>query len=214
MLRNKLQGAALDRHGLEVSLITHSGDESAHGSSTDAASYTLQCRRIVSYTRRLNAHEGSNASPMRFCRRISAGLVLLIGLGPMSYAADLKIVLLDGKSGHPLHWKQVCVSFPAGNAPNPAGQSPECHRTDSIGTVEFPLPDPVPETVNIVLMTNGLVECFAPRTFPLAEAMKAGVVAKNTCGDASTDLTETGEVVLFGHQKSLWRVLRSWDEEF
>ena len=151
---------------------------------------------------------------MRFFRTISVGLLLLFAFGQISYAADLKIVLLDGKSGHPLHWKQICVSFPTGNAPNPAGQSPECRRTDSVGAVEFPLPDPVPETLNIVLLTNGLVECYAPRTFPVADAMKAGVVAKNTCGDASTNLTEPGEVVLFGHQKSLWRVLRSWDDEF
>jgi len=48
----------------------------------------------------------------------------------------------------------------------------------------------------------------------VGEAMKAGVVAKNTCGDASTNLSEPGDVVLFGHQKNLWQVLRSWDEEF
>jgi len=153
---------------------------------------------------------------MRFFRPISAGLLLLCAFGQISYAADLKISLLDSKSGHPLRWKQVCVSFPAGDAAKPTAvdQSRGCHRTDSVGTVEFPLPDPVPETVSIVLLTNGLVECFAPRTFSVGEAMKAGAVAKNTCGDASTDLTEPGEVVLFGHQKNLWQVLRSWDEEF
>ncbi len=71
-----------------------------------------------------------------------------------------------------------------------ADQSRACQRTDSVGTAEFQLPDPVPETINIVLVTNGLVECYAPRTFALADAMKSGVVAKNTCGDASTNLTE------------------------
>jgi hypothetical protein len=153
---------------------------------------------------------------MRFFRPISAGLLLLFAFSQISYAADLKISLLDSKSGHPLRWKLVCVSFPAGDAkiPTAADQPRGCRRTDSVGTVEFSLPDPVPETVNIVLLTNGLVECFAPRTFPLAEAMKAGVVANNTCGDASTDLTEPGELVLFGHQKNLWQVLRSWDQEF
>src|SRR5271170_1652569 len=99
---------------------------------------------------------------MRFSRRISAGLVLLIGLGQVSYAADLKISLLDSKSGHPLRWKQVCVSFPAGDAanakPTAVDQPRGCRRTDSVGTVEFSLPDPIPETVNIVLLTNGLVE--------------------------------------------------------
>lgn len=153
---------------------------------------------------------------MRFFRSISAGLVLLFGFGQVSYATDLKVSLLDGKSGHPLRWKLICVSFPAGDAPQPraADQSRACQRTDSVGTAEFQLPDPVPETINIVLVTNGLVECYAPRTFALADAMKSGVVAKNTCGDASTNLTEAGEVVLFGHQKNLWQVLRGWDQEF
>jgi hypothetical protein len=153
---------------------------------------------------------------MQFFRPISTGLLLLFAFGYISYAADLKVVLLDSKSGHPLRWKQICVSFPAGDAAKPtaADQSRGCHRTDSVGVAEFTLPDPVPETVNIVLLTNGLVECFAPRTFPLAEAMKSGVVAENTCGDASTNLTEPRSVVLFGHQKNLWQVLRSWDEEF
>jgi hypothetical protein len=152
---------------------------------------------------------------MRLSICISAGLVVL-GLSHVSYAADLKVVLLDGKSGHPLRWKQVCVSFPAGDAKTPtaADKARGCQRTDSVGAAEFQLPDPVPETVNIVLVTNGLAECYAPRTFPLAEAMKSGVVAKNTCGDATTNLTETGEVVLFGHQKNLWQALRGWDEEF
>jgi hypothetical protein len=153
---------------------------------------------------------------MRFFRPISAGLLVFFAFGHASYAADLKVSLLDGKGGHPLRWKLVCVSFPAGGAAQPpaADQSRVCQHTDSAGAAEFQLPDPVPETVNIVLLTNGLVECFAPRTFPLAEAMKSGVVAKNTCGDASTKSTEAGEVVLFGHQKSLWQVLRGWDEEF
>lgn len=153
---------------------------------------------------------------MRFSIRISAGLVLLIGLAQISYAADLKIVVLDSKTGHPLHWKQVCISFPDNKGANPTagGQPRWCLRTDSVGTAEFTLPDPVPDTVKVILLTNGLIECFAPQTFPVADAMKAGVVAKNTCGDASTDLTEPGDVVLFGHQKNLWQVLRGWDEEF
>ncbi|MGA2902699.1 MAG: hypothetical protein ABSD98_02630 [Candidatus Korobacteraceae bacterium] len=153
---------------------------------------------------------------MRFCRGISAGLVLLIGVGQISYAADLKIVLLDSKSGHPLRWKLVCVSFPVDNSANPivVGQPRGCRRTDSLGAAEFTLPDPAPDKVDVALGTNGLIECFAPQTFPVADAMKAGVVANNTCGDASTDLTEPGEVVVFGHQKNFWEVLRSLDDEF
>jgi len=153
---------------------------------------------------------------MPLSRHIPAALLLLFGFGHLSYAADLKFVLLDSKSGHPLRWKLVCISFPVGNSANPivVDQPRGCRRTDSSGTAAFTMPDPAPDTVHVVLGSNGLIECFAPQAFPVSAAMKTGVVAQNTCGSASTSTTEAGEVVLFGHQKNLWQVLRSWDDEF
>jgi hypothetical protein len=150
---------------------------------------------------------------MRFCIRISAALVLLFGFANISYAADLKIVLLDGKSGHPLHRKLVCIAFPVGD-PVVTSQPRACRRTDSTGTADFTLPDPIPESVNVELATNNLVPCFSPAKIVLADAMKTGLVAKNTCGDATTDTTETGEVVLYGHQKNVKEVLSSTRDEF
>jgi len=147
---------------------------------------------------------------------ILATLFLLFGLGRVGYAADdLKIVLLDSKDTHALKGKLVCILLPVSDPQGAVVQHPrECHRTDSGGVATFPLPDPAPETVEVILGSNGLVPCFKPQTFKIAEAMTDGMVAKNTCSDASTDTTETGELVLFVHQKGIKEALDSTRNEF
>jgi hypothetical protein len=153
--------------------------------------------------------------PLRF-RRYAFAWLLLFGLGRMANAAvDLKVVVLDSKDGHALKGKLVCISLPLANPSDPVVQHPrDCQRTDSGGTATFSLREPAPQTVDITLASDGLVPCFSPHTFPLADAMKVGLVANNTCGSASTDTTETGEVVVFGHQKSLKEAMNSVRNEF
>lgn len=152
---------------------------------------------------------------MRLRARITTALLLGFGLGCLSHAADLKIVVLDSKTGHGLHGKLVCLSVPASKAEGPVVYpSRECRRTDSGGTATFALTDPAPETVKVELSTNGLVPCFASQPFVVADAMKNGTVAKNTCGGAETSTTETSEVVLFAHQKSIKEALGSTRNEF
>ena len=83
-----------------------------------------------------------------------------------------------------------------------------------MGAATFVLPNPPPETVNVAPATSGLIPCFPPNAFHVADAMKEGVVAENTCGDAATETTQAGEVVLFAHQKSIREVLNSTRGEF
>ncbi len=144
------------------------------------------------------------------------GLVLLLLLGSVSYAADdLKVVVLDSKDGHGLRGKLVCITLPTDpREPVVLEQTRVCHRTDSTGTAPFRLEDPVPEKVDITFSSDGLVPCFSQHSFVVADAMKMGTVAKNTCGDASTDTTEAGEVVLFGHQKSIKEAMDTVRNEF
>jgi len=153
--------------------------------------------------------------PIRFLRYAIAGLLLLVGLGRFGYASDdLKIVLLDSKDGHALKGKLVCISWP-GDAYDPVVQHRrDCQRTDSGGTATFSMDDPVPPKVDVTLSSNGLISCFSPETFDTADAMKGGMVARNTCGSASTDTTEDGEVVVFAHQKSLKEAVNSVRNEF
>ncbi len=151
---------------------------------------------------------------MRVRNQISLCL-LLFGLVHFSQASDLNIVLLDSNSGHPLRGKLVCISFPAADSQGPViSKVRDCHRTDSVGTAAFSLPDPEPEKVEVAPASNGLVSCFSPHTFAVAEAMKTGVVAENTCGDATTDTTQTGEVVLYVHQKGVRETVGSVRNEF
>lgn len=150
---------------------------------------------------------------MRFCRHISAALLLLLSLGAAGYAADLKIVVLDSKDGHPLRSKLVCVTFPTKD-PIAVNQPRMCNRTDTTGAATFLLPDPAPESVKVDLASNNLVPCFASQAFSVAVAMKDGLVAKNTCGGGTTDTTETKELVVYGHQKGMKEVLGSTRDEF
>ena len=150
---------------------------------------------------------------MRLSNLSLAVWLLLLGLGTFANAADdLKVVVLDSKTGHSLRGKLVCITFPSSE---PVVEKPRaCQRTDSTGTAAFSLPDPAPEKVDVALSTNGLVPCFSPHTFVIADAIKIGLVARNTCGDATTDTTETGELVVYGHQKGIKETLNSSRNEF
>ncbi len=150
---------------------------------------------------------------MQFLKQIAAASFLLAGFVHIASATDLKIVLLDSKTGRPMHSKLVCVVFPS-TEPIVANQARMCSRTDGTGTATFRLPDSDPQTVKVELATNNLESCFRSQAYSIAEAMKDGLVAENTCGDSTTDTTETGELVLYGHQKSVKEVLGTTRDEF
>jgi hypothetical protein len=155
-------------------------------------------------------------SSVQSLKNISCGLLLLVALAGTALAGDdLKIVVLDSSTGHALRGKLVCIIFPVSNPADPVVERPrECRRTDSAGTAAFPLPDPMPAKVEVFFSTNGLIPCFSPHTVVPADAMGKGMVMDNTCGDASTDTTETGEVILFAHQKTLREAMESVRNEF
>ena len=141
------------------------------------------------------------------------GLLVLSGLGAISHATDLKVVVLDSKEGKPMHSKLVCIAFP-NTDPIVTNQRRMCGRTDSTGTAAFRLPEPVPDTVKVELGTNNLMPCYAQQAFEVADALKDGLVAKNTCADGTTETRETGEVVVYAHQKSVKEVLGTARDEF
>lgn len=163
---------------------------------------------MLSYTLRRERH-----TSMHSPRQIAAALFLLLGFVQVAKATDLKIVLLDSKTGHPMHSKLICVVFPSTD-PIVVDQARMCSRTDGTGTATFKLPDTDPQTVKVEMNSNNLEPCFAPEAFPIAEAMKDGFVATNTCGDETTTTKETGELVLYGHQKSLKQALDKARDEW
>ena len=141
--------------------------------------------------------------------------VSLLLAGTAHAGDELRIVLLDSKTGHALRGKLVCIAFPAGASADPVITQPrDCRRTDSTGTATFAMPDTAPEHINIMMGSDGLVGCFTQQAFATDEAMTMGVVVDNTCGDASTETTQPGEVVVFAHQTSVWEALKARRNEF
>jgi hypothetical protein len=152
---------------------------------------------------------------MSLSHRITLLLLLSFAVCQVALGTQLKILVLDSNNGHGLHNKLVCISFAAGGVEGPVtNEARDCHRTDSTGTVEFHLTDPVPKAVHVVLGSNGLNPCYSPESFDISAALKGGTVAKNTCGEANTTLTEDGEVVVFAHQMSLWESMKARSDEF
>jgi hypothetical protein len=184
-----------------------------------AAQNAIRCRAVPAaiaegaWPTRCGAGAASEVV-MRSLQNLSVALLLLAFAGA-SHAADLKVVVLDSKDAHALKGKLVCIKLPAEDPNAPVIEHVRnCQRTDSGGVATFALADPAPVTVDVSLATDGLTPCFAPHTFAVSDAMKAGMVSKNTCGKAGTDTTETGEVIVFAHQRSLREAMGSVRNEF
>jgi len=146
---------------------------------------------------------------MHSSKKCVIGLILLVALTSLGFAADLRVVVLDSKTGEPLHHKKACVTFRP-SLPEPSS----CRLTDSAGTATFPVPIPSPPTVYISLLTNDLVSCFSAHSFPSIEVMNVGLVVANTCTAAKRSQTPTpGTIVVFAHQMTFLEVLKSMGRE-
>src|SRR5262249_23067808 len=132
------------------------------------------------------------------------------------YAADdFKVVLLDSKDAHALRGKLVCLTYPVGDPHSGVvHRGRECRRTDSTGAAAFTLPEGELEKIQVAMASDGLVGCYPWHDVNIAEALKTGIVASNTCADANTATTEPGELVLFAHQTSAWEAMKSRRNEF
>jgi hypothetical protein len=150
---------------------------------------------------------------MQLIKQIFAALFLLLGFVQVANATDLKVVLLDSKTGQPMHSKLICVFFLVSD-PIAVNQPRVCQRTDSTGTATFRLPDTDTQKVKVELATNNLAPCYKAQAFPLADALKDGFVAKNMCADETTTTKDPGELVLYGHQKSLKEALGQARDEW
>jgi len=146
--------------------------------------------------------------------RSSILLLLLPGLGAVSQATDLKVVVLDAKEGKPMRSKLVCIAFPTSD-PIVVNQQRMCGRTDTTGTAVFRLPDdPMPQKLKVELSTNNLEPCYTSQIFKIADVLQVGQVAKNTCADGTTETRDPGEVVVYAHQKSVKEVLNQTRDEW
>ena len=90
-----------------------------------------------------------------------------------------------------------------------------CGKTDEMGGMTVALPNPVPQTIHVAVLTNDLLPCFAiPNAFSVAELMAKGGAASNTCGIARANpAAERGRLIFFAHQMTFSEVLRSMLQE-
>jgi len=156
---------------------------------------------------------------VRLYRIFLAAIFLLFGLSQFALGADLKLLVVDSKTGRPLHRKKVCVLF-SGKPNRTALDRPEvpevCGRTDHQGSMKVGLPsDPTMQWAHVSLHTNDLVPCFTiPHAFSVADLMTIGSVAANSCGTVTNmPRVEPGVFVLFAHQMTFREVLKSMGKE-
>jgi hypothetical protein len=148
---------------------------------------------------------------MKPVARLVALFAIAWGVTLAARAADLNVVLLDSKTGMPLHRKSVCVSFHPDPRGSGLGKPDRCGRTDRNGILTIAVPDPKLEAVQVWTTTNDLLHCFDSRQqFPIADVSLKGVIAANTCGDAARKPTiAPGTLTLFAHQLSFVEVLKA-----
>lgn len=146
---------------------------------------------------------------------ICCAIVLLAVANTCAIASDLNVQLLDGNTGRPLKRKKVCISFTPAPRANGLDSPSVCSRTDANGSADIKLPVPEPQTIQLAVLTNDLLPCFAiPNAFSVSDLMAKGEVAKNTCaGNAHEPTARTGSLTACAHQMTFLEVLKSmWHE--
>jgi hypothetical protein len=156
---------------------------------------------------------------VRLYRIFLAVIFMLLGLSQFALGTDLKLLLVDSRTGRPLNRKKVCVLFSRkpNRTPRDRPEVPEvCGRTDHQGSMKVALPgDPTMQWTHVSLYTNDLVSCFPiPHAFSVADLMTTGIVAANSCGTA-TNIPSVGPgiLVLFAHQMTFGEVVKSMLKE-
>jgi hypothetical protein len=152
---------------------------------------------------------------MRLSR--TTAIFLLLGLSIAAAAQELRVVLIETKTGRPLRGKGVCVSFSPDDHATGIDRPNVCNETNSKGSIPVVVPQPRVEVIHISVLTNGLLPCFAiPHAFPVAQIAETGMVVPNNCAAVSITRTpEPGVIALFAHQMTFWEKIRdAWGELF
>jgi hypothetical protein len=130
--------------------------------------------------------------------RLSYRCALLISIAtaffpPSLSAQEIRIRVLDGRNGHAISDEHVNVWF------NSFKGSALESATDKNGYVTLQLPKDVKF---LVIAADYYADCrsirknFAPQSYPVAEIIKIGVLADNTCGKFAVE-PKPGELVFY-----------------
>jgi hypothetical protein len=142
-------------------------------------------------------------------------LLLMVVLANSAAGSDLRVVFLDGKTGRPLHRKDVCVSFNPDPRSNGVDKPGVCGRTNAKGLFNVPVGNPVSAIVHVAVLTNNLLPCFkTPNAFLIADVIAQGGRAENTCDNVKHGPDPVpGELVIFAHQMTFLEVLKRMGRE-
>ncbi len=152
---------------------------------------------------------------MKCLEMARVGLILLFGITTISAAQSFKVRVLDGSNGRPLQNQQVLISLLYDKSQAaPAVDDSSLHRTtDSVGEIEFRLPDVAPAHIWVsVRLTSPYWRCGCLAFVSTQDLLLKGVVedraqSKSKSPDAQRQEIP-GYILFVAHPYSLfWRLL-------
>ena len=142
---------------------------------------------------------------------LATALLTCLAGGSHCRAEDIRIRVIDVKTGQPVGGKRIRVDSANGN---PERRRGPVLRTGHDGVAGYHLEPPLPQSLFVVLDMGGYTS-WAPCShldFLVSRVLQAGVVAEmfpNFCGDGKDrqrDYTATpGEIVVFTQRYSWWK---------
>jgi len=145
----------------------------------------------------------SLVTPSRFLLFL---LELASAFGPVGFAQDVTIRLINVKDGQPLEAQLIALSL--GDAK--LASTPRVQATTSLdGAAVFHLSEPVPKQVFLDIENGKLRACYSWGAFSSQEIIEHGVVAENKCDPKRKRkgkfTAKAGELIAFV------RFLRWWE---
>ena len=126
-------------------------------------------------------------------------LVCVLFLSGVCLAQELKVRVINSNDGQPIAKQGVTVQFL--NETPTVGSSPLRLETDANGEVQFGIPKPVPQHLNVrVVLTSEHWHCGCWVMADTAKVIQQGIAQpappKNAKTSATGDKTEPGEIII------------------
>ena len=144
--------------------------------------------------------------PLKLCSRSTAVIVFSMLAAVSVHAQTLRLRIVDGRNGRPIPNEQPQVTW-IGHQ----NASPVQIQTNTDGIAKLDLPsgkiDYVRIDANLYYDCRKISKDMSPTTYSVREALRAGIVAINTCGKLEID-PGPGEIILFVRPLHRWERLK------
>lgn len=145
-------------------------------------------------------------SPLKLGSRSAAVIVFSLLAGVAVHAQTLHLRILDGRNGRPIANEQPQVTW-IGHQ----NGSPIQVQTNQDGIAKLDLPsgaiDYVRIEANLYYDCRKVSKDMTPTSYSVREALRAGIVAINTCGKVDIE-PGRGEIILFVRPLHRWERLK------